>query len=467
MQGERAIGAGVRGPALTPLATRMRLVVAIALAAACSCACDGRPAQPPPIPTGVTAVRFAALWPEQDLPAAAAAQQIILQGGRGMAWRTDPTRTAQRFASSVLGWPGSTVVKTETWVLDRHDLHIARVWLCEPDGCPPHGAAFDQQVILKQLVDAGPIGVWSVTDTTSGRILLDESPMLRIKDPKVRAGRRMRASTTEPADGGLPDGARVVAGSAYRGACGTIVETSTPTFRFRRIRFQVAAAPDTTCGRGRIDGVAHGFVFVVPRTRSEGVTPASLFTAPRPSGAGALHDLTAIAVRFLPRTRTRMPGPPPAWLSRDPTTLGMCRPDDVRIGDVVAGPAVPDLGVGIFVDLDLRRHEACHAVLDATLRLWDATGARIRLPGASTLHVDGYLPGYLPDRTSIPLGWGLFDWCGRSVDGPVRVTITADGLVARGTSDALARFCPERGGTPSIRHVPVGSPEIASAVTAA
>jgi hypothetical protein len=469
MRGDGAVGprvpGRVRAPGLASPATRLRLVVAVAVAAACSGACDGRPAQPPPVPTGVTAVRFAALWPEQDLPAAAAAQQFILRGGRGTAWRTDPTRTAQQFASSVLGWPGSTVVKTETWVLDRQNLHIARVWLCELDGCPPHGAAFDQQVILKQLVDAGPTGVWSVTDTTSGRILLDESPMLRIKDPKVRAGRRMRASTTDPANGGLPDGARVVAGSAYRGGCGTIVETSTPTFRFRRIRFQVAAKPDTTCGRDRIDGVAHGFVFVVPRTRSEGVTPASLFTAPRPAGAGALHDLTAIAVRFLPRTR--MPGPPPAWLSRDPTTLGRCRPDDIRLGDVLAGPAVPGLGVGIFVDLGVRQHEACHAVLDATLRLRDATGARIRLPGASTLHVDGYLPGYLPDRTSIPLGWGLFDWCGRSVDGPVRVTIAADGLVARGRSDALARFCPDRGGAPSIRHVPVGSPEIAAAVTAA
>jgi hypothetical protein len=470
MRGDGAVGgepadARVRARGLGLVSTRLRLVVAIAVAAACSGACDARSPRPAPVPTGVTAVRFAALWPEQDLPAAAASQQAILAGDEELAWRTDPARTAQRFASSVLGWSASTVVKTETWVLDRHDLPIARVWLCEPGGCPPFGAAFDQQVILKQLVDAGPTGVWSVTDTTSGRILLDESPLLRIKDPKVRAGRRMRASTTEPVDGGLPDGARVVAGSAYRGACGTIVETSTPTFRFRRIRFQVAAAPDTTCGRGRIDGVAHGFVFVLPRTRFEEVAPESLFTAPRAAEAGALHDLTAIAVRFLPRTR--MPAPPPAWLSRDPTTLGTCRPEALRLDDVLAGPAVPGLGVGIFVDLGLRRHEACHAVLDATLVLRDATGARIRLPGSSTLHVDGYLPGYLPDRTSIPLGWGLFDWCGRSVDGPVRVTIAAEGLVARETSDALARFCPERGGAPSIRHVPVGSAEIAAAVTPA
>jgi hypothetical protein len=206
-------------------------------------------------------------------------------------------------------------------------------------------------------------------------------------------------------------------------------------------------------------------VFVVPRIRDDEVAPGSMFTAPRPARAGALHDLTAIAVRFLPRAR--VPSPPPAWLSRDPTTLGACRPGDLRLGDILAGPTVPGLGVGIFVDLGVRRGEACHAVLDATLRLRDAAGTRIRLPGQATLHVDGFLPGYLPDRTSIPLGWGLFDWCGRSVAGSVRVSITAAGLVARATSDALARFCPARGGDPTIRHVPVGSTEIAAAVSAA
>jgi hypothetical protein len=439
-------------------------VSCLTLAAVSLTGCRDAPARPPAAPTGVTATRFAALWPEEDLPAAAAVQVAVRAGNRRLSWRTDPTRTAQRFASSVLGWAGSRVVKTETWVLDRHDLHIARVWLCEPAGCPLDGAAFDQQVILKQLVDAGAGGVWSVTDVTSGRILLDESPMLRIKDPKVRAGRRMRASTNEPAEGGLPDGSRVVAGSAYRGACGTIVETSTPAFRFGSVRFQVGASPDTTCGRDRIDGVAHGYVFLLPRNRAEAVEPASIFSAPRPERSRALHDLTAIAVRFVPRTRT--PPPPPGWLSRDPATLATCRPDDLRMRDVLAGPMVPGLGVGIFVDLALRGPGACHVVLDATLRLRDATGARIDLPGASTLHVDGYLPGYLPDRTSIPLGWGLFDWCGRTVPGPVRVRIVAEGQVAGERSDALARFCPSRSTDPTIRHVPVGSAEIAGAVTA-
>lgn len=445
-----------------------RSVLALARTAAClalaaACTGDAVPSRPHMIPTGVTATRFSALWPEQDLPAAAAVQEALLDGEADLSWRTDPATTAQRFAGSVLGWPASTVVKTEMWVLDRHDLPIARVWLCEPSGCPPDGAAFDQQVILKQLVDAGPSGVWSVTDVTSGRILLDESPMLRIKDPKVRAGRRMRASTNQPADGGLPDGSRVVAGSAYRGACGTIVETSTPTFRFGSVRFQVASRPDTTCGPDRIDGVAHGYVFLLPRNRSEAVDPASLFSVPRPARSGMLHDLTAIAVRILPRQH--VPPPPPSWLSRDPATLATCRADDLRLRNVLAGPMVPGLGVGIFVDLGLQGHEACHVVLDATLRLRDATGAPIELPGASTLHVDGYLPGYLPDRTSIPLGWGLFDWCGRSVVGPVRVRIAAGGRFARETSDALARFCPPGGGDPTIRHVPVGSAEIAAAVT--
>ena len=441
------------------------LALAAALVAAGTAGCQpGSSPRPPAVPTGMTPERFAALWPEQDLPAAAVVQRDVRRGDASLAWRTDPTRTAQRFATTVLGWTGSTVAKAETWTLNKHDVHIARVWLCEPHGCPARGAAFDQQIILKQLLDAGPAGVWSVTDVTSGRILLDESPLLRIKDPKVRAGRRMRAFTTGAGDGGFPDGARVLAGSAYRGGCGTVVESTAPAFRFQRIRFQVGARPDTTCGAERLDGVAHGYVFVAPRPRAGGFGAATLFTAPRPPEAGPLHDLTAIAVRFMPRGR--VPDPPPAWLSRDPTTLPACRAADLRLGEVLAGPTVPGLGVGIFVDLGRRGDGACHVVAEATLHLHDARGARIDLPGVSVLHVDGYLPGYLPDRTSIPLGWGLFGWCGRTIAGPVRVRIVVAGHVARTSSDALARFCPSRGEVAVVDHVPVGSSEIAGAVTA-
>jgi hypothetical protein len=441
-------------------------VLAATLIAASIAACEpARARTPVAIPTGVTAERFAALWPEQDLPAAADVQRAVLAGDPALAWRTDPATTARRFAASVLRWPASAVAKTETWVLDRHDVPIARVWLCEPQGCPRRGAAFDQQIILKQLVDAGPDGIWSVTDVTSGRILLDESPLLRIKDPRVRAGRRMRGFTMGSREGGFPDGARVVAGSAYRGGCGTVVERSTPTFRFQRIRFQVAARPDTTCGSELLDGVAHGYVFVVPRSRASGVSPASLFTRPRPENAGPLHDLTAIAVRFVPRER--VPSPPPAWLSRDPETLPACLARRLRLVDVLAGPTVPGFGVGIFVDLRLRGKGACHVVADATLGLQDGSGAPIRLPGAKVLHVDGFLPGYLPDRAAIPLAWGLFGWCGRRLAGPVRVRIAIAGHVAETSSDALARFCPMRGEEPTIEHVRVGPTEVARAVTAA
>jgi hypothetical protein len=444
---------------------RIALALLATLVAATTAACEREFARrPPALPTGITAERFAALWPEQDLPAAAAAQRDVRDGDAALTWRIDPARTARRFATSVLGWPDSIVAKTETWVLDKHEVPIARVWLCEPEGCPAHGAAFDQQVILKRLVDAGSDGVWSVTDVTSGRILLDESPLLRIKDPKVRAGRRMRAFTTGAGDGGFPDGARVIAGSAYRGGCGTVVESSAPAFRFQRVRFQVAAMPDTTCGMRRLEGPAHGYVFIAPRTRAQGIEPASLFTRPRSPDASPLHDLTAIAVRFLPRDR--VPAAPPAWLSRDPATLPGCRANRLRVGDVLAGPTVPGFGVGIFVDLGLAGDGACHVVVDAALRLRDGSGAPIELPGARVLRVDGYLPGYLPGRDSIPLGWGLFGWCGRMMPGPIRVTIAVAGQVVRASSDALARFCPSRGDHPTVEHVPVGPSEIARAVTA-
>ena len=106
----------------------------------------------------VTALRFAALWPEQTLSAAMRAQRSIDEGAATLAWRIDDRATAQRFANQVLGWNGSRVVRDQRWRLDS-GIEIARVWLCDAKGCPPSGAAFDQEVILKRLARAGPSGI--------------------------------------------------------------------------------------------------------------------------------------------------------------------------------------------------------------------------------------------------------------------------------------------------------------------
>src|ERR1700675_1149849 len=128
--------------------TARRVFIALAMTIGLLPACTGSPARSAPTPSVVTALRFAALWPEQTLSAAMQAQTSVDEGAGALDWRIDARATAQRFAGQVLGWDGSRVVRDQSWSLDS-GIQIARIWLCDANGCPPNGAAFDQEVILK------------------------------------------------------------------------------------------------------------------------------------------------------------------------------------------------------------------------------------------------------------------------------------------------------------------------------
>ena len=411
------------------------LAIGMAIVAA---GCVGSPSRSAPI-GAARSITFAALWPEQTLGAALRVQSEVRADASSLGWRLDPSATAQRFAAQVLGWGGSQVVSEETWAL-ASGTPIARVWLCELAGCPPSGAAFDEEVVLKRLTGPNEDAVWSVTDVTSGRILLDDGPRIRIRDPRVLQGRRLGASTKD-----LPDGARVLAGSAAYGPCGTGIEVSDATVRFSTIRFEVGRTLGTGCSKGnRPSGSTPGFVFAMPRERGMNTDPATLFIESRPAASRPIPDLTAIAVRFLPRAA--VPGPIPRWRSRDPATLPMCSPAELHLGPISAGQALSAYAVGISVEISRLRVAACHARMDLAVRLRDRTGARIPVAGRHRIVVDGYLPGETPGRRSLVAGWMLSDWCGRTVDGPVEVDISGAGLRLTARSDQLAMWCPpERG----------------------
>ena len=424
-----------------------RAVVALTLPFAMLPACTASRGGNAPSTSVVTESRFAALWPEQTLAAAMEAQAALEAGQGDLGWRLDPRATAQRFAVQILGWDGSLVVKDERWTLSS-GIEIAREWLCDPGGCPPTGAAFDQEIVLKRLAGAGEDGVWSVTDVTSERLMLDEGPSIRIRDPLLKAGKRLSALARN-----LPDGTKVVAGSAVVGRCGTVVDSSTPTVRFSRVRFQVATTLDGPCAKAtRPTESAPGYVFVLPRTRGVNVSPATMFGQPRPAGTTPIPDLTALAVRFT--SRDRVPPPPASWLSRDPATLPRCRSEQLAV-EVSAGEGVPGGGVGVLVEVRRRHVAACHAELDLKLRLFDAGGQRIRVPGPHRIHLEGYLPGYIRGSRTASAGWALFDWCGRSLDGPVRVRIRVAGRSIALWSNQLAMWCPSRTGSPHLEEVPL------------
>jgi hypothetical protein len=421
------------------------LAIAVSVLAVSLASCTS---QPNPRTLAIPASSFVALWPETTLDAALRAQGVADAGDLG--WRLDPGATARRFASRVLGWDGSLIVNRQTWSLDS-GIQIARVWLCETGGCPPSGAAFDQEVILKRLARSGSSGVWSVTDVTSGRILLDDGPRIRIRDPHLLAGRRLGASTRE-----LADGTKLVAGSAAFGPCGIAVDQATATVRFSTIRFQVGTALDAPCSKvTRPPGPTPGYVFVISRDRGTAADPSTLFTRPRPDGSPPIPDLTAIAVRFLPRSR--IPRPPARWWSRDPATLPTCGDEQLRLGPISAGGALAPDAVGIGVQLSRRNVTACHVRTTLRLDLSDRTGEPISVPGRHRISVDGFLPGYRTGSRVLNAGWMLSDWCGHRVDGPVIIRITGAGKSVVARSAELAMWCPPQMGVstgPSLRPMP-------------
>jgi len=413
--------------------------LALVLAVSCTTPSDGERTTEPAV---VGESRFAALWPEQTLTDATVVQRAVDAGDPEVAWRTDPASTAERFARVVLGWSSWRIERASTWELPS-GIPISRVWLCDADGCPALGAAFDEEVTLKRLTAAGEGGVWSVTDVTSGRLLLEQSAEIRIRDPHVREGQRLDALSTE---GGVPDGTRVVAGSTTLGPCGPIAEATTSTVQLSRVRFQVAAHVGRECGRTARPAATPGYVFVYPHLRGIAADPATLFTEPRPDGSPPILDLTAIAVRFTPRDE--VPGPPPSWRSRDPATLPTCRPHQL-VGAIGAGRAVPGFGVGVFVAVRKGSGPACHAILDVRLALFDETGERVAVPGPHLQRLEGYLPGYVPGTRALYAGWGLFEWCGRDrVE--IAVTVRARGLTLRQADSTLSRWCTSRTGRPSL-----------------
>lgn len=427
------------------MATR-RALIALAMTAALLPACTASPDRPAPSHPVVTALRFAALWPEQTLSAALQTQASVDEGTAALEWRIDARATAQRFAGQVLGWDGSRVVRDQSWSLDS-GIQIARIWLCDANGCPPNGAAFDQEVILKRLARAGPSGIWSVTDVTSGRILLEEGPRLRVTDPVVKAGARLNAFTND-----FPDGTRVIAGSAAFAACGPMLQLSTPTFRFSYVRFQVAPNLEACAKVTRPPQPEPGYVFIVPRERGVNAAPVSLFTAPRSENARPITDLTAIAVRFTPRSD--IPRPPAPWLSRDPRTLPTCRPDQLRFGPIAAGQPLAGLEVGISMPITKRGVEACHVHEVMHLAFADARGRPIDVGGRHLVLAEGFLPGYLPARHAVMAAWALADWCGRTLDGPIEVSMTGADTTLTTSSQTLAASCPSRVGEPRLVRLP-------------
>jgi hypothetical protein len=220
------------------------------------------------------------------------------------------------------------------------------------------------------------------------------------------------------------------------------------TVQLSRVRFQVAAHLALGCGRTARPEATPGYVFVYPQRRGMAADPARLFTLARPAGSAPILDLTAMAVRFIPRDE--VPGPLSSWRSRDPSRLPACGPEQLEAA-IGAGRAVPDLGVGIFVAVRKTSGPACRVDLDLRLSLREPTGGRIGVPGEHVQPLVGYLPGYVPGARTLLVGWGLFEWCGYGDS--ITAIVRAPGLEVDQASWSLAQWCIQRHGDPRLEVV--------------
>ncbi|HXF73080.1 MAG TPA: hypothetical protein VNO79_10780 [Actinomycetota bacterium] len=384
--------------------------------------CTGRASRPVP---RTAAHALLALWPEQSPEAAARVQRLADGGDRSVRWRLDPGAVALRFARAVLGWPHPIVAREQTWRA-LNGVELARVWLCLPAGCPTGGPAFDEEVVLKRVVRPGPGGIWSVSEVNSARLQFAPLLFLRVRDVEVPAGYRVRLFSPDPRDGGLPEGTTIVAGSVAWTGCGTLTETSPTRLWLQEARFQVATEG---CGPGGgIDAPVPGYVFALRAVGAAdpAAIAASLFDprAPR-TPAARLLDLTATAVRFLPRPGP-IPRPPPPWLQDDPRTYPICRGRDLAAGEPSFEPGMPvGLGGGLAIAVELHRRGGGPCRVRARLSL------TLEGPGGRPLPIRGNglavrVRGVLPLEEAVA-AWWLRSWCRRGPLGD-RVSFRISGL---------------------------------------
>ncbi len=401
--------------------SRPRLVLAALLSALACTAPRGAPAPPAaPAPRALLA-----LWPEQSATAAARVQRLADRGDGSVRWRLEPRAVALRFAHAVLGWPHPLVAREQSWRA-LNGVELARVWLCLPTGCPTSGPAFHEEVVLKRVVRPGPGGVWSVAEVNSPRLQFAPLLFLRVRDVEVPAGYRVRLLSPSPRTGGLPEGTTVAAGSVAWTACGTVTETSRTTLWLRQARFQVATRG---CGPdGGIGAPVPGYVFALRAAGAAdpGALAASLFDPRTPREPPVrLLDLTAAAVRFLPRPGP-IPRPPPPWLQDDPRTYPVCRAGDLVAAAPSFEPGMPvglGGGLGIAVEVHRRGGGPCRVRARLALTLEGPDGRPLPIRGNGLeVPVRGILP--LQEARA---GWWLRSWCRR---GPVgdRVVFRISGL---------------------------------------
>jgi hypothetical protein len=197
----------------------------------------GDPSTPRPAVTGVNPpAAFEGLWPETDAEALAVTQAAVDDGHQPL--RSTADGTATLLAVDLLGWQMSDV-QIESTAVDGDAATVVISNRVFSDAVPPI------TIELRQLVQTGPNGAWSVVEVSTPLIELDEiTEMIAPENPEIMSGFFfLHGSVAAQFDGAPAIEANVFDGPSLVPSLGSGRQELTD-HRFDFARFGVESTPD-------------------------------------------------------------------------------------------------------------------------------------------------------------------------------------------------------------------------------
>jgi hypothetical protein len=178
---------------------------------------------------------FFALWPEQTEEGLAGAQEAVDRGDPDLAWRSDPTEVARRFALEKLLWPSVTL---EAAVVDGDmifDLAIPPGSSCNKVVTDAECSTARTTVTMRRL--GRQDGLWSITEVQGEDLALP-----------FAAGDVVSGGTWITVPTNAPDGEKVSMGFAFLTGCNQSGIDDNIEARNGALEFYVPAVPDGCTG---------------------------------------------------------------------------------------------------------------------------------------------------------------------------------------------------------------------------
>ena len=252
------------------------------------------PASSPTVPTTTTATWAStrhgaaeAIWPQQTIAEARAAQSFVDAGDPTFAWQLDSQEVVLRFVRQQLGWPrafASSLGQPSGVHQRAYDVST-----CAPAvaGCSIDPHTSRATITLKPLGKDGGGSIWVITEVADPSLAMNLWPPFEVPDGGFLIG----FTLTE-------ERSLVTAGYVLGRPCGSRLEAVNlvvPKDRYRVDFTANLSAPGSSCPSGTSAGLpASGYLFLM--------SPGGLSGTPfdQRTGGYAVIRFTALPVTFVP-----------------------------------------------------------------------------------------------------------------------------------------------------------------------